>query len=327
MSGMRLLQVCNVGRIVGGTAACAWTVTRALPEFEHVVAFLSEVTPETRAVFAGSRIEQWPQCTRRAVDAVGADVVLLHNIGGREPMSGSAVTLQYVHSAGTRAPADLTVHCSRWLAEQKSRSTDAVLHQGVPRPKASDDPRSSRRGADGRLVAGRICTPIARKWPRSLIGFYQRLAARCLDVDWEFVGCPPGMRPELEVACAGRARFVPAEWQARRRMWTWDVLLYHHPDLPESFGRTIAESLRAGCIPIVDACGGFVEQVPPETGYLCTGEEEFAGALSAVADPGFRQRMSAAAQRHGDRCFSIRAFRERLLQRFAEAASQVLSQH
>jgi len=326
VSRWKLLQVCNVGRIVGGTAACAWTVTRALPECEHVVAFLSDVTPDTRAAFAGARIEQWPQCSRRAVDSVGADVVLLHNIGGREPVSRSAVTLQYVHSAGRRAPADATVFCSRWLAQQSGCSPDAVLHQGVPRPIPYAGPDSRCRGADSRLVVGRICTPTVRKWPRVLVGFYQRLAARCPNVEWEFVGCPPGMQSDLLTACRGRARFPAAGWQARCRLWTWDVLLYHHPDLTESFGRTVAESLRAGCVPVVDARGGFVEQVTPETGFLCNGDNEFAAALSMIQEAGRRLRMSAAALRHGDRCFSIRAFRERLMQRIAEAAGCCLSQ-
>jgi hypothetical protein len=325
MSRLRLLQACNVGRIVGGTGACAWTVTRALPEFEHVVAFLSEMTPETRAAFAGVRIEQWPQCTRRAVDAVRADIVLLHNIGGRDSMSRAAVTLQYVHSAGVRAPADITVYCSRWLARQMGHTPEAVLHQGVPRPATGDESRAAERDRDTRLVVVRICTPIARKWPKSLIGFYQRLAARCPSVEWEFVGCPTELQTDLRAACRGPVRFVTAGWQARRRLWRWDALLYHHPNLTESFGRTIAESLRAGCIPIVDARGGFIEQVTPETGFLCAGEDQFIAALSALGDPELRQRMSAAAQQHGDRCFSIRAFRERLLRRFAEAGGGVLS--
>ena len=53
---MRLLQVCNVGRIVGGTAACAWSITRAFPDLEHHVAFLSSITDETQRGFAGTHV-------------------------------------------------------------------------------------------------------------------------------------------------------------------------------------------------------------------------------------------------------------------------------
>jgi hypothetical protein len=321
MSRLRLLQVCNVGRIVGGTAACAWTVARALPEFEHVVAFLSDIAFETREAFSEIRIEQWPQCTGRVMDAVGADVVLLHNIGGRERMSTSAVMLQYVHSAGTRAPADVTVYCSQWLAARCGGLSNDVLYQGVPQPPRRAESRATERGRDGRLIVGRICTPIARKWPRSIIDFYTILARRCPEVEWEFVGCPNGLESELRDACDGRARFFPAGWEARSRLWEWDALLYHNPDVTESFGRIVAESLRAGCIPVVDGRGGFVEQVTPATGFLCGTVEEFADSIDRLRETGLRASMSAAGRIDADRRFSIARFREQLLKRIRAAAN------
>jgi hypothetical protein len=319
MSTLRLLQVCNVGRIVGGTAACAWTITRALPEFEHVVAFLSDVSDETRCAFAHARIERWSQCSRRFVDAQRPDVVILHNIGGHERMSRHAVTLQYVHSVGTRAPADVSVYCSRWLAEQMRRSPDDVLYQGVPRPVVCEELRT--RGCDGRLVIGRICTPTVRKWPRSMLAFYRQLAECAQDAEWEFVGCPGGLQPELLEACGGRAKFFSAGWVARSRLWKWDALLYHNPDVTESFGRTVAEAMRAGCIPIVDARGGFMEQVTPEAGFLCSTIEDYRQGVSMVQDIAFRQQMSARGREDADQRFSIARFRSDLLARIREAAT------
>src|SRR4029079_18474394 len=87
MNRLRLLQACNVGQIVGGTTACAWTITRALPEFEHVVAFLTEISPETRAAFACAQLQHWRRCIPEVVDSTRADVVILHNIIGRRRMS------------------------------------------------------------------------------------------------------------------------------------------------------------------------------------------------------------------------------------------------
>lgn len=319
MTAPRLLQVCNVGRITGGTAACAWTVTRALPEFEHTVAFLSQVTDETRSVFesAGVRVECWAAPCREAIETARPDAVILHNVAGRNRVSGSAVTLQYVHSIGIRAPADVTVCCSRWLAVQTGRCAASVLYQGVPRAPGCE---AARRERGGRLVIGRICTPTQRKWPASMIGFYRRLAESFPRVEWEFVGCPELVRPQLSVACRGRATFMAAGWPARSRLWSWDALLYHNPHVTESFGRTAAESMRAGCIPIVDARGGFVEQVAEGTGFLCGTFEEFAEAVAELHAEAVRRRMSQAARNHGDCTFSIAQFRVELQRRLREAA-------
>ncbi len=102
---MRLLQVCNVGRIVGGTAACAWTITRAFPDVEHHVAFLAEIAPETRGTFAPATLHRVEHLTNRFVRDLGIDAVILHNTSAtRMERISSAWTLQYVHSAGPRGP-------------------------------------------------------------------------------------------------------------------------------------------------------------------------------------------------------------------------------
>src|SRR5687767_5084087 len=132
---MRLLQVCNVGRIVGGTAACAWSITRALPEIEHHIAFLSPITEETRLAFAGTTLHRCEYVTNAFVRDLQCDSVILHNTSpSRVERITAAWALQYVHSKGTRAQADCTRYCSRWLAAQclGARATDDdVFYQGV----------------------------------------------------------------------------------------------------------------------------------------------------------------------------------------------------
>jgi glycosyltransferase involved in cell wall biosynthesis len=184
------------------------------------------------------------------------------------------------------------------------RTSDApVLYQAVPKPRrpVGGDTRALRE----HLVIGRICTPVARKWPGELPAFYERLAGLFPRVEWEFVGCPSEVHPPLAEACHGRAAFFPASWDARARLWRWDALLYHNPHVTESFGRTAAEAMRAGCIPIVDAAGGFVEQVVEGCGLLCASAEEFAAAIERLHDPGERRGMSRRALAHADGVFSI----------------------
>lgn len=325
---MRLLQICNVGRIVGGTAACAWTITRALPDCEHHVAFLSAPTADTRLAFQGVSIHVWPRVDDSLARSVDPDVVILHNTPAFR-CSGikSAFSLQYVHSRGQRAAADHTVYCSGWVAAEcgaidesnESRTNhELILYQAVPSPLSSDV--VERRELSDSPVVGRICTPTKAKWPESLIGFYGGLAGRHAGIDWEFVGCPSAMVPRLAEACRGRARFHAASWQARRHLQRWHALLYHHPTLTESFGRTVAEALRAGCVPIVDDRGGFREQVVDGPGHLCTSQNDFDSALEAVRDRREWREMSRRAKEHGDRMFSIAAFRGRLLRVLRELA-------
>jgi glycosyltransferase involved in cell wall biosynthesis len=182
-------------------------------------------------------------------------------------------------------------------------------------------PMAQHRNLREHLVVGRLCTPSPRKWPSQTIVFYERLAGRFPRIQWEFVGCPEPMKSDLLQACRGRAEFVEAGWSARSRLWNWDALLFHHPHLTESFGRTCAESMRAGCVPIVNRRGGFVEQVTPETGFLCSSEAEFALALAQLHNAGFRRRMARSAMAHADRAFSLQRFRSDLLSLLRTVAS------
>jgi hypothetical protein len=310
---MRLLQVCNVGRIVGGTAACAWSIVRAFPDLEHHVAFLSSITDDTREAFIGAELHRCEKVTNDLVRDLHVDCVILHNTTpSRAERITSAWTLQYVHSKGTRAPADCTRYCSRWLARQclGARATEEdVLYQAVPRP--IGELRSADR--DAGLTIGRICTPTAVKWPASLVDFYALLAPRHPCVQWEFVGCPAGLQPALQLACGSSTVFHAAGWTARSHLSSWDALLYHHPTLTESFGRTVAEAMRAGCIPIVDARGGFEEQVSPQTGWLCKTPADFSDAIDRLAGVDARNRMAADGRDRADRMFSMAAIRQRLL--------------
>lgn len=309
---MRLLQVCNVGDICGGTAACAWTITRALPRCRHSVWFLSHPTAETQTAFADCQVKRIDRLTESDVRAAGADLVLLHNTAAsRVETITSAPVAVYHHSTGSHPTGEYSWACSRWLAE-KMPGCGAVLYQPVPLPPAPAGilrPRG-RYGCD--LVIGRINTPVARKWPADLIPFYAGLAARIPAATWEFVGAPPAMQNALATACRGRAVFHPAGWQARQHLGRWDVLLYHHPSLMESFGRTVAEAQRAGCVPVVDNQGGFVEQIESgTTGWLCDSEDNFAAALELLRDPVIRWRVAERGREAADDRCSLRRFAER----------------
>lgn len=319
---MHLLQVCNVGNICGGTAACAWTITRALIDWRHTVVFRSRPTPETRAAFRHCRIETWSAGTPLRVERFQPDVVLLHNLAARAGLGGEApLTVQYLHSRIDPFPADVTVACSQWLAAQYPEGVvTGVLYQPVPRPPLPD--RTESRALRDRLLIGRLCTPTAAKWPPVLVPFYARLAEEHPQVEWEFVGCPEELQSSLTTACRRRVRFHPAGWQARQRLWEWDALLYHHPTLTESFGRTAAEALRAGCIPIVDGRGGFREQVTPEVGFLCSSADDFSRALERLECVRLRRAMSRGGMAQAEGRFALTPFRKRFVRLLRLAEEQ-----
>lgn len=307
---MHLLQVCNVGSIVGGTAACAWSLTRAWPQLRHSVVFLSPVDQVTQQAFQPHSVASWSHCTTERIKALQPDLVVLQNVGkaGAELWDG-AFTIQYVHSVGSRLQADRTVYCSHWLARQVGASAESVLWQGVPSPALTE---ACRPRFTDRLRIGRICTPLMRKWPEALLVFYAELASRHPHVDWEFIGCPAALQPHLRTACRGQARFILPSWQARSYLWEWDALLYHHPTLTESFGRTLAEAARAGCVPIVDQKGGFAEQLEVVSGMGCRTLAEFSKAITALGDVATRRTLSRTIQHQADTVFSLTAFSHRL---------------
>lgn len=328
-----LIQVCNVAEVMGGTGACAWTITRALPDWRHVVVFPRAARPEVKRAFAPAEIRNWPvvtpdlirrECGREKHVDGGGVVVVLHNSGaGRVQGHLPAVVLQYVHSAIRPAVADSVRYCSRYLAERCGTDGDEVLYQSVPEPprEGGRDERGLRR----ELVVGRLCTPTSKKWPEEVVGWTAAIVRRVPGVRWEFVGCPEGLQADLRTACAGEAVFHPASWAARRHLWRWDALVYHHPTVTETFGRVVAESLRAGCVPVVDARGGFLEQVTAETGFLCGEEEAFAEALERLRDDrAMRWRMSQRGREHGRRLFGEAAVAERLKRWMREAAEKIV---
>lgn len=291
---MHLIQVCNVGQICGGTAACAWSITRALPTWRHTVLCLSSVTRETRGVFAPVEVVPVARVTDEVLRPLQGDLVLLHNVAPeRCTRLRSIVSVQYVHSAGRRAEADAVWACSRWLADRLGTKA-SVLYQPVPCP--PEDRRGPPRG-DECLVVGRLCTPTPRKWPTSVIEDYASWSHAIPEIRWEFVGAPADLQASLRSATGGRASFHPAGWAARARLHHWHALLYRHPTLAESYGRTVGEAQWAGCIPVVDARGGFVEQIETEfTGFLCHESADFISALRALQRPARRWSIAAAAR-------------------------------
>lgn len=305
---MLLTQVCNVGSITGGTAACAWSVTRALPDWQHDVVFLDAITNETCRTFEPVPVRSLKRVC--STDVRQADVVLLHNTHPSHCEKLPVPTVGYRHSRCRMAATDRSLDCSHWLNERNKQRP--VLWQGVPRPRQPETLTDDRALRD-ELRIGRLCTPRDTKWPADTPSLFDDLARAVPSARFEFVGCPSSMQPRLQQATRGRCCFVPASWQARERLVDWDLLVYSNRQLAESFGRTVAEAMRAGCVPVVDNQGGFVEQLRNGGGFLCGHTSDFVAAVRQMSDPFERRTISRQAVAKGEECFSLAAFRDRLL--------------
>jgi len=321
---LHLVQVCNVGSVTGGTGACTLTIVQALPDWKHTLLSFGRVTDEMCEACRPHTIRQISRVSGEVLQELNPSFVIFHNTR-RDRVEVDSLqwpAIYYQHSNGPRWEGIKTVACSQWVADRRDSDGGCdVLHQAVPRAvRASELPL--RNSLSRELTIGRLCTPVDRKWPRELIPFYASLAAQHQHVRWEFVGCPRVLRSELTQAVHGRAVFHEAGWSARGLYWSWNVLLYHHPTLTESFGRTAAEAMRAGCIPCVDDRGGFREQLPGGTGYLCRSREDFSRAIEELSDPAERLRRSRRCRAHADDRFSVHVFRERLLELFRQVVCQ-----
>jgi glycosyltransferase involved in cell wall biosynthesis len=320
---MRLLQIARRPEITGGSVGCAWTICQALPDWSHVLFCCSpgEVPEPIRDAFAGHRLLAGPMVTAAVLRAAAPDVIFLHNVTDEQmapELLADVPAFFYCHgsySEGFRTPSaglmatSTRVFCvSEFLAGQLGFQ-DGVWYQPVSSPPAGGEPRTRQP-----LVVGRLCNPRRENWPASLAGFYRRLASWCPYVRWEFVGCPAELRSELDEACGGGAVFHEAGLAARGHLRRWHAMLYH-TEVIHAYGRTICEAQQAGCVPVVDRRGGFVEQIDSgRTGYLCETVDHFAAALGELRDAERRRTLALAACEAGDHRGSLERWRRRFLQ-------------
>ena len=350
----RLLQVVARPEILGGGVSCAWSICQALPDWEHSVWFCTSgsIPAHTRAALAGHRLHAAAVHTAAALRDAAPDAVLMHNttatafppaileaLEGVEGVEGAAdlagspggpPALYFWHGSygalGDCAP--LAAACRRQfavsahLARQLPLPEAAVWHQPVPAPPMPMQPAPAEpQGHEAPLAVGRLCNPREENWPAEICDFYRGLAARRPGVRWEFVGCPEALQEPLAVACGGGATFHPASQAARSLLWRWDAMLYESTAVTHAYGRVVCEAQQAGCVPVVDARGGFVEQIEDgRTGFLCATPDDFPAALAALAPLPARRAIAAAARLAGSARGSCERWRERFLAVVADLA-------
>lgn len=320
---VKLLQVTNLAQIVGGTLACAWTITRALPDWEHhVVAVNSgdgEPPPETTAAFGQIPVERRTHLKPDVLQRIAPDVILFHNTSEHRMPNWlpDCLLLYYQHSGvknciGARNRCHYWWACSQHLANVLNCKADVLL-QPCPVPPVITDHKRTTFPDETRRI-GRLCTPHPNKWrDDDLLPLYRRLSQQHEAVEWHFVGCPVQTRERLAAACSGRAVFHEAGWQQRSLLRSWNAMLYSSAS-HESYGRVVCEAQRAGCIPIVSRHSGFVEQIHNGgDGYLCQTADDFSHAVQFVLKQEIAADVSVAAVAGGNARGSLELWRKRFL--------------
>lgn len=308
-----MLSVANVSTLLGGTGACAFDCVMALPTWDHKIAFLGGPASNIPAISesAGCEVLYGEHLIRPTVEQWKPDIVLWHNTTRLQHMpdvpSAGMAWVYYLHSqmghvAKCQDRCSVVLSVSDYLSCAVGLPASSVLHQPVDSPLWMGE-----RGSSGMIKVGRICTPQRHKWQAYLPAFYSALSRVSRNLWFEFVGCPRAMQADLTASCDGRATFHDASREARSLLHTWDIMLYSGG--PETYGRTVCEAQQAGCVPVVDNRGGFIEQIESgRDGFLCGSVSEFSEAIRALCDADRLSRVSSAAIQSGSERGSLRAW-------------------
>lgn len=327
---MKILHVNNSSSCLGGTLQCTYSVVRAFPDMEHCVHSFGGPFGDLAQELFGPKVP-----LKQGLNALDTarefepDLVIWNNTSiSRMPTTQhfGAMWAYVVHSKhGSAREAAMRCHVrlcvSRYLAEAGGYPKEWVLHQPVtipPDPPAEWSGESLRTG--GSVVrVGRICTPTERKWdlPESLPYYDKLIEAFPGRLRFEFVA-PLAKHFDIKTSVRGRIDDTTYEpsIKARSLLKCWDVLFYVS-ELTETFGRTVREAQRSGCVPIVSMRGGFVEQVEGGAGFLVRNPDDAVQSFGKLLED-FPSK-SAYCKDVGDRKGSLAVWREQFLDRIRKA--------
>lgn len=268
---------------------------------------------ETMQAFEGCHVFLNHTTPDEAIGQFKPDVIIFHNTPETifpQALPVGVISIFYQHSGlkefkTTRERCDVAFCVSDYLAEITGFDKRFVLYQPVPLA-----PHSRVIGRVRGLV-GRICTPNAGKWKSDdVLPVYRILSETHPELTYEFVGAPESIQSELWDLFGERVSFVDPSWKARERFNAWDMMLYS-TSVSETYGRTVCEAQRAGCVPIVTKLGGFIEQIKHGVdGFLCESIGDFDRAVTSVMNGRLsRERMIERADSRG----ALRVFRDSIL--------------
>jgi len=159
--------------MVGGTANCSLSITRAFPDCEHSVHFTTFSSKEAEIAFSGHRVT-CGEVTQSVMQ--GNDLVIFHNTPEQRfpaHIPAECVTVFYQHSAARscsvpRSRCDFRFVVSEFLADRIGLQKNTVLYQPVEKADRIEDGRTRSRVI-------RYCTPNSAKWPEGMEKLYEAI--------------------------------------------------------------------------------------------------------------------------------------------------------
>lgn len=308
ISGPHILWVNNSGNALGGTLQCTADCIKALPDCKHTVLSIGSAFSEDAPQLLPDIQLIHKDSVQRVAGRVEPDIIVYQNTHERsmpKRAPNGAFQVYYQHSAfptmkpGTRCDRYFTV--SKYLARTLGVSEDTVLYQPVSTPKGSSVARARTEGI-------RICTPNGRKWHKK--DWYPFVEAVSQKFPMSLV-CDLGKR-DVPMGCT---IYKPC-LSARSAFWEVGFFLYTS-SLPETYGRTVKEAQRCGCVPIVSDMGGFVEQIEnedgPDYGFLIRKPDEALEAVETVMKD--YDWWECHVQKRGNEQGSLQRWRTEFLER------------
>lgn len=282
---MNFVWMNNVADICGGTMQATISMIKAFPDCHHILmvpTFSCQQIADVQQELSGIShrcIESSNVATACVEFSIRPHVVVFQNSSQRQ-MEGwdklKCKLIYYSHSRtsgtqyATKNRAFTVLFVSKYLRDNglfESNSFDGVLYQPI-----HSAPRTNTNRCDGAINILRLCNKNPAKWELSDLEYelqvmslskYKHNFGICwagiredikstVDSIWESSWCHkyPVLKPKMITPHVNNRSFVNGS----------DIYL-SASSLPETYGRTIAESQKAGCWPVVRSVGGFKEQI------------------------------------------------------------------
>ena len=169
-------------------------------------------------------------------------------------------------------------------------------------------------------VIGRHSRPRNEKWPATRDALFEVFPSSG-DIQVKLMGLSEKMKRLIGEHPCNWQTMEPDEIPVREFLGSIDFFVYfHHPDLLEGFGRTVAEAAAAGCVVVVPP---YLRKTFGHTGLYCESAEALDLVRKIAADRARFAGLSARGRQVVDQRFGLTSYLDRLESVLAAARGEI----